>query len=292
MDIYSINNIPVAKAFFVAGKDVIIEMYDNAGALISLDTTVEFIGNTTSGSLIVSNIADTSLLAIGQVVEGVGIPQGAKITDKSVSTITLDALATISDTLVDFKSFTLCTQGQDDVEMYYWSFSNITTQPETYLAGHWKMRTSDDSYPEIRVDFTWGGWPDNIAELTRIATFPTDHTQSIPRVKGDNIDFIFDFQEDVTGWMFMFTLVDPNDTFELKKGSANVTGGSDLQISVEPTSTFSRVIAKVDKEETETFAGIDGNYELQYITDEDEQGTIPGVIVFKDELINKDWVIP
>lgn len=292
MDIYSINTIPVAKAFFEAGKDVIIEMYDNSGALIPLDTTVEFTGNTTTGSLIISNIADTSLLLVGQVVEGVGIPAGAKIDSKTDNSITLNQQATITDTDVDLKAFTLCDQGQDDTEMYYWSFSNITTQPETYLAGHWKMRTSDDSYPEVRVDFTWGGWPDNVADIARIAQYPTNQTQSFPRVKGDNIDFIFDFQEDATGWQFMFTLVDPNDTFELKKGSANITGGSDSQISVEPTETFSRVIARVLKEETENFTGTDGNYELQFITAEDEQGTIPGVIVFKDELINKDWVIP
>ena len=186
----------------------------------------------------------------------------------------------------------VCTPGAVDTEIYAWSFSNFTTQPPVSLSGYWRMKTSDDSYTEAREDFQWGGWPDNISEDTRIAPFPTDETQSIPRVKGDNIDFIFDFQEDVTGWKFMFTLVDPNGDFELKKGSANVSGGSDSQISVESTETFSRVIAKVLKEETETFAGNDGNYELQFITADDEQGTIPGVIVFKDELINKDWVIP
>ncbi|MCK5607125.1 hypothetical protein KAR91_34900 [Candidatus Pacearchaeota archaeon] len=292
MDIYSINDIPHAKGYFPTGKDIILEMYDDAGALIPIDTTISFTGNTTTGSLIISNIADTSLLVIGQVVEGVGIPTGSKITDKSANTITLDQLATITDTDVSLKAFTLCTPGPVDLNIYSWSFANITTQPSESLAGYWRMRTSDDSYTEAREDFQWGGWPDNIAEDTRIAPFPTDQTQSTPRVKGDNIDFIFDFQEDVTGWKFMFTLVDPNDTFELKKGSANVSGGSSDQISVEPTETFSRVIAKVLKEETETFDGTDGNYELQFITAEDEQGTVPGVIVFKDELINKDWVIP
>lgn len=292
MDIHSINTMPVAKAFFVTGKDVIIEMFDNTGAFIPLNTTVDFIGDTNDTSPIITNIADTSLFLVDQVVEGVGIPKGAKITDKTANSITLDQQATITDIGVSFKAFTLCTQGTDDQEMYYWSFANITNQPESYLAGHWKMRTSDDSYPEIRVDFTWGGWPDSQPEIKNLLPFPTNKTQSIPRVKGDNIDFIFDFQEDVTGWKFMFALIDPNGDFELKKGSANVTGGSDIQISVEPTETFSRVIAKALKDETADFDGTDGEYELQFITTEDEQGTIPGVIVFKDELIKSDWVIP
>ena len=71
----------------------------------------------------------------------------------------------------------------------------------------------------------------------------------------------------------------------LKKGGEFRFGKALLATVVEDGELFT-------KEETETFDGTDGNYELQYITTEDEQGTIPGVIVFKDEIIKQDWVIP
>ncbi|MCK5611829.1 hypothetical protein KAR91_58710 [Candidatus Pacearchaeota archaeon] len=290
MDIYSIAITPVARGYFPIGKTIILELYADADTLIPIDTTVVFTGNTTDGSLIVTNIADTSLLVIGQVIEGVGIPAGSLITDKSANTITLDQLATITDTDVSMTAFTPCLVGALDPNIYSWTFANITTHPVDELSGYWRMRTADDSYPEARTEFQWGGWPDKASPI--LTPFPTDKTQAIARVKGDSIDFIFDFQIDVTGWQFRFTLVDLNGDFELKKGSANVPGGAEAQISVETSETFSRAIVRVLKEETETFDSNDGNYELQYITAEDEQETIPGAIVFKDELIDKDWVIP
>jgi len=290
MDIYSIKNTPIARSYFPIDKDVILEMFSDAGAEIPLDSTVEFTGNTTNGSLIISSIADTTLLLVGQVIEGVGIPIGSKIGDKSASTITLDKLATASDTIVSLTAFTLATPGAIDTNIYTWSFANITSQPESELTGYWKMRTSDASSDPLRSGFQWGGWVDKAGPT--VLPFSTNLTQAIPRVKGDNIDFIFDFQEDVTGWQFMFVLVDPNGTFELKKGSANVSGGSSSQISVEASETFSRVIPRILKDETEDFAGTDGNYELQYITSDDKKETVPGVIVFKDELIPSDWAIP
>ena len=290
MKLFSISQIPIARSYFPAGKDIILELYDDFAALIPIDTTVEFTGNTTNNSMTILNIADTSLLAVGQVVEGAGIPVGSKITSKAASSIIIDKLATITDVTVSMKAFTPCIPGTDDTSIYWWTFANITSQPSDQLSGYWRMRTSDDSYPETRTDFQWGGWPDKTT--IRFFPFPSDETQSVAKVKGDNIDFIFDFEGDVSGWQFMFTLVDPNGTFELKKGSSLVSGGGNDQISVEISDTFSRVIAKVLKDETGTFEGTDGNYELQFITNDDKIGTTPGVVVFKDELINKDWVIP
>lgn len=288
MDIYSISDTPLARGYFPEGKTVIMEMFADADTSIPIDSTVDFDGNTTSGSLIIQSIADTSLLEIGQVIEGPGVPVGSVITDKSGTTITLDKLATAT-AAESFKAFTPCPAGDLDANIYSWSFENVTSQPVDELTGYWRMRTADDSYPETRTEFQWGGWPDKSGPV--IMPHATDLTQSIPRVKGDNIDFIFDFQEDVTGWQFMFVLVDPNGEFKLKKGSANVSGGSAEQISVEASETFSRVIARVLADETEDFAGTDGNYELQYITADDKKETIPGVIVFKDELIDSEWAI-
>lgn len=290
MKLFSIAQIPIARSYFLAGKDIILELYDDFAALIPINTTVEFTGNTTNGSLTILNIADTSLLVVGQVVEGAGIPAGSKIDSKAANSITIDQLATVTASTVSMKAFTLCTPGVDDTSVYWWSFANITTQPSESLSGYWRARTSDNSYPETRTDFQWGGWPDKTT--IRFFPFPSDETQSVARVKGDNIDFIFDFEGDVSGWQFMFTLIDPNGTFELKKGSSLVSGGGNDQISVEISDTFSRVIAKVLKDETGTFAGTDGNYELQFITNDDKIGTTPGTIVFKEELIDSSWVLP
>ena len=289
MDIYSISQIPVAKSYFPIDLDIIAELFDNTGALIPIDTTVEFTGNTTNGSMTIISVPDTSLVLVGQIIEGVGIAAGSKVTAKSSSSVTVDKLATISDTVVSFKGFVPCVPGTDDANIYFWSYSNITEQPTSLLIGYTRMRTSDDSYNDSRSDFQWGGWPDKSGPT--ILPFATDLTQAIPRVKADNIDFIFDFQEDVTGWEFKFTLVDPNGTFELKKASGNVSGGSSDQITVEASETFSRVIPKVLKEETADFVGTEGNYELQFLTNDDKQGTKPGTIVFKDEIIKQDFAV-
>lgn len=293
MDIYSRTQNPTARGYFPIGKTIIIEMYEDADTLVPLDTTVSFTGNTTDGSLIIMNIADTSILDIGQVLEGAGIQAGSLITDKTFNTITIDKLATATAN-IPIKAFTPCQPGSIDPNIYLWSFDDITNQPVSELTGYWRMRTADDSYPETRTEFQWGGWPDGDVNFTYPTLIPysSDKTQSVPRVKGDNIDFIFKFQVDVTGWKFFFVLVDPNGDFELKKGSDNVSGGSGIQISVEASETFSIVIARVLKDETEDFAGTCGDYELQYLTLDDKKETLSNVIVFKDEIIKSDFVIP
>ena len=62
---------------------------------IANDSTIYSItGDTTSGSTVVSDIEDTDDLAVGMTVTGTGIPTGAKVVQKTASTITLSAAAT------------------------------------------------------------------------------------------------------------------------------------------------------------------------------------------------------
>lgn len=124
---------------------------------------------------------------------------------------------------------------------------------------------------------------------TRLFVFPTDQTQKNAIVKGDTIDFVFDFLEDVTGWKFMFQLTDPASDEVIKKASALVSGGDADQIEIETGSTFSRVFVHIDMEETEDFSGIYAGYELQYQTDSGEQGSIRGRITFAAETIDSSW---
>jgi hypothetical protein len=62
---------------------------------IANDSTIYSIaGDTTSGSTVVSDIEDTDDIAVGMAVTGAGIPTGAKVVQKTASTITLNAAAT------------------------------------------------------------------------------------------------------------------------------------------------------------------------------------------------------
>jgi len=74
------------------------------------DVTVSFAGTTTSGSLIITSIADTSDLKVGQLIEMVGIPTGSIIDSKTASSVTVSALATVTDTAVSGKAFDVSTE--------------------------------------------------------------------------------------------------------------------------------------------------------------------------------------
>lgn len=71
---------------------------------------VTFSGDTTSGSLTITNIADTSSLVVGQVIEMTGIPEGSIIDSKTASTITVDQQATITDAGVSGKAYDVDTE--------------------------------------------------------------------------------------------------------------------------------------------------------------------------------------
>ena len=76
------------------------------------DVAVSFSGNTTSGALNITSIASTTLLLVGQLIEMVGIPSGSVIASKTASSITVDNVATITDTAVSGEAFNVATEIQ------------------------------------------------------------------------------------------------------------------------------------------------------------------------------------
>jgi Flp pilus assembly protein TadG len=72
-----------------------LEVYSNN---VKLNTVLVTTGKTTNGSQTLSNLASTTGLAVGQVVIGAGIPQGATVSAKSGSSVTLSSAATATAT--------------------------------------------------------------------------------------------------------------------------------------------------------------------------------------------------
>ncbi len=81
------------------------------------NTQVTYTGDTTSGSAVITNIADTSAIVVGQDVKGSGIPDGAFILSKTATTVTFAAfgagVATATATGVSFTSSYIYTANTD-----------------------------------------------------------------------------------------------------------------------------------------------------------------------------------
>jgi len=67
--------------------------------------TIQFTGNITNGSNVITNVADTTKIAVGRNIEGIGIPAGAIVSSITTNTITLSANATASTTAVSLRYF-------------------------------------------------------------------------------------------------------------------------------------------------------------------------------------------
>jgi hypothetical protein len=67
--------------------------------------TIQFTGNITNGSNVITNVADTTKIAVGRNIEGTGIPTGATVASITTNTITLSANATASTTGVSLRYF-------------------------------------------------------------------------------------------------------------------------------------------------------------------------------------------
>ena len=123
-DVFTVTNIALMDALGLAmstdnkpiGQQLklIKQILDRSTVALTFkrDLTVEFVGDTTSASLIITNIADTSALKVGQLIEMVGIPVGSVIVSKTADSITVDIVATITDTGIDGDAFEVSTEVQ------------------------------------------------------------------------------------------------------------------------------------------------------------------------------------
>ena len=123
-DVFTVANIDLMDALGLAMSNdnkpigqqlkLIKQILDRSTVSLTFkrDATVAFVGDTTSGALNITNIADTSALKVGQLIEMVGIPVGSIIASKDGSSITVDNLATITDAAVSGEAFEVSTEVQ------------------------------------------------------------------------------------------------------------------------------------------------------------------------------------
>ncbi|MCK5617490.1 hypothetical protein KAR91_87310 [Candidatus Pacearchaeota archaeon] len=123
-DVFTVANIALMDALGLAMSNdnkpigqqlkLIKQILDRSTVALTFkrDVTVAFVGDTTSGALNITNIADTSALKVGQLIEMVGIVAGSVIASKDASSITVDNLATITDAGVSGEAFEVSIEVQ------------------------------------------------------------------------------------------------------------------------------------------------------------------------------------
>ena len=171
MTIYNLSETPVAVSYFPTGTPVEITLRDMTGAIIPISNNVCV--ESPAGSEIFTwsfaDIIDKPTVGLRGYWEMVATDssyplsreqfQWGVVTDKEVVLGYFPEGKTITISLWDIEGTALpvnansCTPLANDLDIYAWSFDDLTTYPDGVLRGYWEMKTHDASYPDAMDNF-------------------------------------------------------------------------------------------------------------------------------------------